>query len=70
MSKKELPIRIKIKGKTVGRPSNFERILSEFVSTVVDSEEYKKIMTKHYHDLALYGVAKFPLKEINELAQT
>ena len=55
----DFPVRIKKKGKTVGRPSKWEVHASEVMSEIVKTESYKTEFERFNTEMYLYGTATF-----------
>lgn len=57
------PIRIRKKGKTVGRPSKLEKYMSETMSYYVQHPKMKEAFAETYLNSELYGMTDYSLIE-------
>lgn len=55
----DFPVRIKKKGKTVGRPSKWEVYASGVMSEIIKTKSYKAEFERFITDMFLYGNATF-----------
>ena len=59
----DFPVRIKKKGKTVGRPSKWEVYASGVMSKIIKTDSYKAESERFITDMYLYGTATFDAKK-------